>query len=86
MICVKIKDGLYIGNKKPAEDIEFLLTNKFGFLLNCTAELPNHYENFEGVKYLRVKYERGGKAKLWGEAMKKLNKACKFIEEAEDIA
>lgn len=32
---------------------------------------------------MRAKYERGGKAKLWGETMKKLNKACKFIEEAE---
>lgn len=35
--CIKIKDGLYLGNLEPAQDYEFLIINKFAYVVNCSA-------------------------------------------------
>lgn len=82
-MCIKIKDGLYIANRRPAEDVEFLMTNKFGYVLNCTNEIPNYFEELEAIRYLKLKYEKPKPGKLWGDTMKKLTRIYKFIEEAD---
>lgn len=65
------------------QDVEFLITNKFGYIVNCTSELANHFEGVQGIHYLKLKYERIKPHKLWGDTYKKLLRFYAFIEEAD---
>ena len=87
--CTKIKDGLYLGNLAAtqvkasiSQDYEFLQINKFSYVVNCSAEVPNYFDT-HGVKYLKFKLIKERTHKLWDESLKKLRKLEKFIEEAE---
>lgn len=68
------------------KDAEFLITNKFGYIVNCTAELGNHFEDVQGIHYLKLKYERTKPHRLWGDTFKKLHRFYTFIEEADEQA
>ena len=85
LVCVKIKDGLYLGNRKAAADIEFLLTNKFSHVLNCTTELKNHFEDCKALTYCKLKYDKANPAqRLWGDSLRKLSRIIEFITLAEE--
>lgn len=84
--CTKIKDGLYLGTlattqvlHAPLKDYEFLQINKFAYVINCSAEIPNYFDN-HGIKYLKFKLIKERTHKLWDENLKKLRKLEKFIE------
>lgn len=81
--CIKIKDGLYIGNSISAQDYDFLQINKFAYAVNCSAETPNYFDN-HGIKYLKFKLLKEKSHKLWHESLKKLRKMEKFIEDSEE--
>jgi hypothetical protein len=69
-------------NTLSIKDYEFLQINKFAYVVNCSAEVPNYFEN-GGIKYLKFKLVRDRSHKLWEENLKKLRKLERFIEEAE---
>mmetsp|Transcript_38235 Transcript_38235/g.43392 ORF Transcript_38235/g.43392 Transcript_38235/m.43392 type:complete len:697 (-) Transcript_38235:2729-4819(-) len=50
--AIKIKDGVFLGDEYAAQDLEFIVSNKVAFVINCAAlEVPNHWESL-GVQYL----------------------------------
>ena len=57
---VKIKDALFMGdqiaaqvlNNNNTKDLEFLITNKISYIINCAGnQIPNLWESI-GIKYL----------------------------------
>ena len=68
---------------RPKQDFEFLQINKFAYIVNCSAEVPNYFDS-HGLKYLKLKLIKERTHKLWDETLKKLRKLEKFIEEAEE--
>ncbi len=53
---VKITDSckMYIGSFKNAYDLNFLITNEIGVIINCTLENPNFYETEGKIRYLKL--------------------------------
>lgn len=46
-----MKDGLYIGDEFAAKDLEFIVANKVGYIVNCSSDkLENLFEGV-GVMY-----------------------------------
>jgi hypothetical protein len=45
---------LFIGSFKNAYDLQFLITNQIGVIINCTLENPNFYEAEGKIKYLKL--------------------------------
>ena len=86
-LSIKIKDGLFIGNKWTASDLEFLVANRFKYVLNCTSEIKNYFEASNFIKYYKLKYSKSKPNQLlWKDNMKKLNKIMEFINTAEEDA
>ena len=67
------------------QDYEFLHINKFAYIVNCSAEIPNYYDNHQ-IKYLKFKLIKDKSHRLWDETLKKLRKLERFVEEAEDLS
>ena len=55
------------------QDYEFLQINKFSYIVNCSAEVPNYFEP-QGLKYLKFKLVKERTHNLWDEQLKKLRK------------
>lgn len=83
--ALKLRTGFIWGTLKLlkyflcySQDAEFLVTNKFAYIVNCSVEIANFYEG-QGLKYLKFKLIRDKPHKLWDETLKKLKKLDKFI-------
>lgn len=50
----KITTRIFLGNHQAAKDKEFMTTNKIHAVLNCTKDLPNHFEGKMDIEYLRI--------------------------------
>lgn len=86
-ISIKIRDGLFLGNKHTAADLEFLLANRFKYVLNCTAEVKNYFESSGYIKYMKLKYSRSKPEQpLWKENLKKLHRMVEFVDAADEEA
>ena len=49
---LRIKEGLFVGDKFAAQDLEFIVVNKVTCVVNCALrQVPNHWEPI-GIKYL----------------------------------
>lgn len=46
------------------QDFDFLTINKFSYIINCSAEIPNYFDN-NGIKYLKFKLIKERTHKLW---------------------
>jgi len=69
----EIIDRLWIGDVKSSEDKDFLKNEKIDVIVNCTKDLPNHFEPFSYreipndvvenyfIKYFRVPCDDNGK-------------------------
>ncbi|CAD8154326.1 unnamed protein product [Paramecium pentaurelia] len=52
----KVKDGLYIGDEYAAKDIEFIVANKIGYIVNCSSDsIENLLENI-GIMYFSFQW------------------------------
>ena len=52
----KIMDGIFMGSKEAAQDLNFLMVNKISGVINCIGHtLPNYAVNM-GVKYLTFRW------------------------------
>ena len=52
------------GTHQPIQDLEFLLINKFAYVINCASEAPNLFEA-QGIRYLKFKIHQGGNQKIF---------------------
>ena len=65
------------------QDFEFLVSNKFQYIVNCTSEIPNYFEEY-GLKYLKLKCARNKLHRLWEmNNLTKLEKVSAFIKKAQ---
>ena len=57
-MATKLKDGVFIGDAEASQDIDFLVSNKIQYVINCAAaSVPCAWERL-GVQYLTF-YWRG---------------------------
>lgn len=76
---VKIKDGLFMGDRIAAQDLEFLMTNKVSHIINCSGgEVPNLWENI-GILYLSVDWKESDSESLFIGKETQCNKAWAFM-------
>lgn len=46
MGAIKVKDGMFIGDEFASQDLEFLVTNKVRYIVNCaSSEVTNQWES-----------------------------------------
>lgn len=60
-----------------------MLINKFAFIVNCAAEVPNLFEE-HGIRYLKFKIKQEKNQHIFDEELKRLKKIKKIIAEAEE--
>lgn len=65
------------------QDLEFLIINKFAYIVNCASEVPNLFEE-HGLRYLKFKIKHDKNQHIFDEDLKRLKKLKKIVEEAED--
>ena len=54
MGAIKVKDGMFIGDEFASQDLEFLVTNKVKYIVNCaSSEVTNQWDSI-GVQYLSL--------------------------------
>ena len=46
--------GLFLGNRQVAEDMEILDKHDIHYVVNVTADIPNHFENDSHFRYLQI--------------------------------
>jgi hypothetical protein len=54
----------HAGPSLSMQDFDFLTINKFSYIINCSAEIPNYFDN-NGIKYLKFKLIKERTHKLW---------------------
>lgn len=52
------------GTNHSIQDLEFLLINKFAYVINCASETPNLFEA-QGIKYLKFKLHHDKNQKIF---------------------
>jgi protein-tyrosine phosphatase len=50
----KIMSKIYLGNFQAAKDAEFFKDKKIKAVLNCTKDIPNHFQNKKDIEYMRI--------------------------------
>lgn len=69
----KIVNGLYIGGKKEAQDLDFLEKNNIKFILNCC---PSEFRNdIYGIEYMHLNLKDTHSQNI----LIHLDKACTFV-------
>lgn len=53
----KVANRLYLGNFQAAKDKNFFKDKKIKAVLNCTADIPNHFANNKDIEYMRIPVE-----------------------------
>ena len=55
--AIKIKDGLFMGDEYSAQDLDFMVTNKITFIINCAGkQIPNIWESIS-LNYLSFPWQ-----------------------------
>jgi hypothetical protein len=50
-----ILKNLWLGNMQAAKDIDFIKSNNIRFILNCTKDIPNFFQDSNvGIRYFRI--------------------------------
>ena len=65
------------------QDLQFLIINKFGYIINCASECPNLFEE-HGLKYLKFKIKQDKNQHIFDQQLKRLTKMKKIVDEAEE--
>ena len=71
------------GTHPSIQDLEFLIINKFAYVINCASETPNLFEA-QGIKYLKFKIQQDKSQKIFDSELKRLKKMKKMVDEAEE--
>ena len=51
---VEVLPGLFLGNQQVAEDMEILDKHHIRYVVNVTADIPNHFEGDTHLQYLQI--------------------------------
>lgn len=65
------------------QDLEFLVVNKFSFVVNCASEVPNLFEA-QGIRYQKFKIPHDRHQRIFEEEYKRLKKMKKIVLDAEE--
>jgi len=69
----KVVEGLYIGGRKEAQDLNFINKNSIKFILNCC---PSEFKNnINGIEYMYLDLKDSYNQNI----LNYLDKACNFI-------
>lgn len=78
----KIIDGLFIGNQDSAQDLEFLLSIKCKYVINCAgSSVPNIFARF-GIRYLTFRWFDSRNCTIFDAHAKIVHQIHRFIENA----
>ena len=78
----KIIDGLFIGNKEASQDVDFIVSNKIGSIINCAGNnVPASMRRF-GCKYLTYRWVDCASTIIFDSKGKVIKQIHKFIEDA----
>lgn len=50
--AIKIKDGLFMGDEYSAQDLDFMVTNKITYIINCASKQISNIWESVGLNYL----------------------------------
>jgi protein-tyrosine phosphatase len=82
----KILDRIYLGNFEAAEDQEFFKTKRIKAVLNCTRDIPHHFNKDDNIEYMRIPVEDSLKEKDYELMYEYLPCAVEFIHKHAKIA
>lgn len=78
-VATRILDGLWVGNQRSAASERFIADNRIGAILNCTANVPNHFAANPSIQYLRIPVHDTAAKRDIGKFLRYLPAACEFI-------
>ena len=78
-----IMKGLWLGDMNAAIDINFIIKNKIGAIVNCTPDVEMPFKNY-GIEYYQVPVQDSLKKKDIDKMKLFIPGAIKFIHEQKD--
>ncbi|KPI89577.1 putative dual specificity protein phosphatase [Leptomonas seymouri] len=87
LIAVRVKDGIFVGNRGAAADKTFLIMNKITYVINCAgAEVGDFFSGEPGFNYLSFPWKDAAGSVcttiLFDAADDNITRAVNFIDEA----
>ncbi len=76
--AVKVKDGLFMGDKYSCQNLEFLVTNKVTHIINCSSKELNNQWSALGIIYLSLPWQETDNAVLFDS----LDRILSFIDKS----
>lgn len=78
----KIKDGLFIGDGQSPNQLDFLLANKIGTIINCAAsEILIHHQH-EGIRTINFEWLDSDDEVILDPSDTNFHSICHFMDEA----
>lgn len=84
-LATEVLDGIYIGNHRSASSRSFLATTGTAGVVNCTANIPNHFAFDESLQYLRVPVHDNLANRDVNKLLTYFPVACEFIHKVRVI-
>ena len=82
-MATKLKDGVFIGDAEASQDIDFLVSNKIQYVINCAAaSVPCSWERL-GVRYLTFYWKGSSDCDL---SESNVDRMLEFIDNALNSA
>ena len=79
MMCVKLKDGLWIGDAESSQNLEELEKNHISWIVNCAGrELDNHFPH---LRYLTFSWDDAADFVLFDAGGVVLEQICSFVDD-----
>ena len=81
---VKLADGLFFGDESASSDLDFVVANKVGRIVNCCGrQIVNHFESM-GVEYLTYNWVDNDSQIILDIRGVVINEVCEFINAGID--
>ena len=81
----KIASRLYLGNYQAAKDPDFFKKRNITAVLNCSNDIPNHFQKNSKIEYLRIPIDDSLKEKDFEKLYKLSDLAVGFIDKHINI-
>eukprot|EP01062_Namystynia_karyoxenos_P019138 TRINITY_DN17171_c0_g1_i1.p1 TRINITY_DN17171_c0_g1~~TRINITY_DN17171_c0_g1_i1.p1 ORF type:complete len:668 (+),score=101.30 TRINITY_DN17171_c0_g1_i1:104-2107(+) len=82
LLAIRIKDGIFVGNRTSSEDEDFLIQNKVSHIVNCAGgEIPNLY-HAAGIMYLTFHWRDVPQQRLLDERGQEVQRLEQFVDSA----
>jgi len=77
----EILDGLFVGDAQTSKSHDFMIKNKINFILNCSTDLENVFEDTLSIEYQRLSLEDHGREVDINNMFQALPSVVKELEE-----